>query len=121
MKTTAPAKVRMGFDAICLALALIGAFIAGAVDFNNDEPQAAVIVIVGFAGALGFIRPKYAWLWAIIVGLGVPLVYLVASALGYRSRGVPEPGWYASLIALIPAFISAYAGVLLRKVLPKED
>lgn len=121
MKTTAPAQVRLGLDVICLAAALIGAFIAGAVDFNNNEPQAAVIVIVVFAGALGFIRPKYAWLWAIIVGLGVPLVYLIASALGYRPRGVPEPGWYASLIALIPAFISAYGGVLVRKIIPKED
>ncbi len=108
---------RWQFAVLCVALALIGAFIAGAVDFNNDEPQAALIVIMLFAGLLGFIQPSKAWRWAIIVGLGVPTVYLIATALGYHSRSVPEPGWYASLIALIPAFISAYGGALLRKML----
>jgi NhaP-type Na+/H+ or K+/H+ antiporter len=115
------ARHRWQFDALCIAMAAIGGVIAGAVDFRNDEPQAAVIVILAFAGALGFLRPKRAWLWAIIVGLGVPLVYLIASALGYQSRSVPEPGWYASLIALIPALISAYSGVLVRKIMIQED
>jgi hypothetical protein len=109
------ARYRWQLTALCTALALIGGFIAGAVDFNNDEPQAAVIVIIVFAGLLGFIQPRKAWRWALIVGLGVPIVYLIAAALGYQPKSVPEPGWYASLIALIPAFISAYCGVLLRK------
>jgi hypothetical protein len=110
-------RERWQFDVLWIALAAIGAFLAGAVDFNNNEPQAAVIVIVICAGLLGFIQPKKAWLWAIISGLGIPAVYLIATALGYHSKGVPEPGWYASLIALIPAFISAYGGVLARKML----
>lgn len=105
------------YDILLISVALVGAFIAGAVDFNNNEPQAALIVIVIFAGLLGFIQPRKAWLWAIIIGLGIPVVYLIATALGYHSKGAPEPGWYASLIALIPAFISAYCGVLVRKIL----
>ena len=111
------AKHHRSHDILLIGAALIGAFIAGTVDFNNNEPQAAVIVIVVFAGLLGFIQPRKAWRWAIIVGLGVPIVYLIATALGYHSKGAPEPGWYASLIALIPAFISAYGGVLIRKVI----
>ena len=110
-------RYRRHFDVLCIAAAVMGGFIAGAVDFNNDEPQAAVIVIVVFAGLLGFIQPRRAWRWALIVGLGVPIVYLITTSIGYRSKSVPEPGWYASLIALIPAFSSAYGGVLLRKVL----
>ena len=102
---------------MCIAAAIMGGFIAGTVDFNNDEPQAAVIVIMVFAGLLGFIQPRRAWRWALIVGLGVPIVYLIATALGYQSKSVPEPGWYASLIALIPAFISTFCGVLLRKAI----
>ena len=108
------------FDAVCIALAVIGGFLAGAVDFNNDEPQAAVIIIVAFTALLGFIQPRKAWRWALIVGLGVPIVYLIATALGYHSKSVGEPGWYASLIALIPAFISTYCGVLLRKVIATQ-
>ncbi len=111
------ARYRWQMEVVCIALALAGAFLAGAVDFNNNEPQAAVLVIIVFAGLLGFAQPHKAWRWALIVGLGVPIVYLIATALGYSSKSVPEPGWYASLIALIPAFVSTYAGVLLRKVL----
>ncbi len=110
-------RYRWQFDLLCMAMAVLGGLIAGAVDFRNDEPQAAVIIIVAFAGLLGFVQPKKAWRWAIIVGLGVPAVYLIFTALGYQSKSVPEPGWYASLIALIPAFLSTYGGVLLRKMI----
>jgi hypothetical protein len=108
---------RWQLDVLCIVAAVIGGFLAGAVDFNNDEPQATVIVIVAFTLLLGFIQPRRAWRWALIVGLGVPIVYLIATALGYHAKSVPEPGWYASLIALIPAFISTYCGVLLRKAI----
>jgi cyanate permease len=121
MKTMAQVKDhQMAMDAACVIMALIGGFLAGAVDFNNDEPQAAVLVIVFFAGLLGFAQPRKAWRWAIIVGLGVPIVYLIATAFGSRPKSLPEPGWYASLIALIPAFFSTDCGVLLRKALPAK-
>jgi hypothetical protein len=114
-------RYRWQFDVLCIALAVIGGFLAGAVDFNNDEPQAAVIVIVAFTGLLGFSQPRKAWRWALIVGLGVPIVYLIATVLGYQSKSAAEPGWYASLIALIPAFVSTYCGVLLRKVISTQQ
>jgi len=118
MRTTIQAKNhRVVIDVVCVTVALIGGFLAGAVDFNNNEPQAAVLVIIFFAGLLGFAQPRKAWRWALIVGLGVPIVGLIATALGYSAKSVPEPGWYASLIALIPAFISTYCGVLLRKMI----
>jgi hypothetical protein len=120
MKNMTLSRYRWQFDVMCIAIAVLGGFLAGAVDFNNNEPQAAVIVIVVFAGLLGFIQPRKAWRWAIIVGVGIPVVYLIATALGYHSNGVPEPGWYASLIALIPAFISAYFGVLVRKAITSQ-
>ncbi len=113
-------RYRWQFDVLCIALAVMGGFLAGAVDFNNDEPQAAVIVIIAFTGLLGFLQPRKAWRWALIVGLGVPSVYLIATALGYHAKSVGEPGWYASLIALIPAFISTYCGVLVRKAISAQ-
>ncbi len=102
---------------ICLVIAFLGAALAGWVDFHNDEPQAALLVIFVFTVLLGFLLPKRAWLWAIIVGLGVPGMYFVLRTLGYQSVGVPSPGWYASLIALIPAFIGAYFGAAGRWIL----
>lgn len=121
MKTMVQVKSqRMVLDVICTIMALMGGFAAGAVDFNNDEPQAAMLVIIVFTGLLGFVQPRKAWRWAIIVGLGVPIVYLIATAFGYQPKSLPEPGWYASLIALIPAFFSTYCGVLLRKAISAE-
>lgn len=104
---------------LCLILAILGALFAGWVDFNNDEPQAAVLVILLTTSLLGLILPPRAWLWALIVALGIPAVYLTARALGYQPVSLPSPGWYASLLALIPAFIGAYAGALGRFVLDK--
>jgi hypothetical protein len=97
-------------------LALVGGLFAGWVDFNNDEPQAAVIVILLCTALLGFARPRKSWIWALIVALCLPLVYLLARAAGLRPVGWPEPGIYASLLALIPAFIGAYGVALLRMV-----
>ncbi len=102
---------------ISLIFALCGAVFAGWVDFHNDEPQAAVLLILVITALLGFILPRYAWLWAILVALGIPAMYFVLTALGYQPISPPSPGWYASLLALIPAFIGAYAGALGRVIL----
>jgi hypothetical protein len=102
---------------VCLTLAFAGGIFAGWVDFNNDEPQAAVLVILVVTFLTGLIFPRKAWMWAIIVALCLPGVYLLARGLGYQPVSPPSPGWYASLLALIPAFIGAYSGALGRVIL----
>jgi ABC-type multidrug transport system permease subunit len=114
MTTTTKVRSRDGLFAL---LSFAGGLIAGWVDFNNDEPQAAAIVVILCAALLGFAQPRNAWRWAIVIALGIPVVYLIATTLGLQPRTPPEPGLYASLLALIPSFISAYGGVLIRKVI----
>jgi hypothetical protein len=109
--------MKKSLDWICLILALSGGIFAGWVDFNNDEPQAAVLVILVVTFLLGLLQPRLSGLWAIIVGLSLPAVYLVATKLGYQPASPPSPGWYASLLALIPAFIGAYSGALGRVIM----
>ena len=104
---------------ICLAIALAAGVFAGWVDFNNDEPQAAVLVILVVTFLLGIVQPGKAWLWAVIAAVCLPGVYLFARALGYHPVNSPSPGWYASLLALIPAFIGGYAGTLVRMLAAK--
>jgi len=96
-------------------LALAGGLLAGWVDFNNDEPQAAVLLILLWTAIVGFIQPRKAWRLGLIVALSLPLVYLLGRALGYEPVSWPSPGLYATLLAIIPALIGTYAGVLLRK------
>lgn len=104
---------------VCLVIALLGSTFTGWVDFHNDEPQAAVLVILVFTALLGWLLPGKAWLWAIIVALGIPAMYFLLRALGYQPVSLPSPGWYASLLALIPAFIGAYAGASSRVIFSK--
>ncbi len=104
---------------VCLAIALLGSAFAGWVDFHNDEPQAAVLVILIFTALLGWLVPGRAWLSAIIVALGIPAMYFSLRAIGYQPVSLPSPGWYASLLALIPAFIGAYAGAFSRVIFSK--
>ncbi len=101
----------------CFFVALLGAAFGGWVDFNNDEPQAAVLVILVITAVLGALVPGKAWLWAIIVALGVPGMYFLLRSFGFQPVSPPSPGWYASLLALIPAFIGSYAGVLARVIM----
>ena len=101
---------------ILFTLSLLGGMLAGWVDFNNNEPQAAVLVILVVTFVLGLAMPGKAWLWAVVVTLCLPGVYLLARALGYQPVSPPSPVWYASLIALIPALIGAYTGALARVI-----
>lgn len=107
------------YDWICAGAAVaVGAF-AGQVDFHNNEPQAAVLVLLVLGSMLGFARPRHAWRWGIIAALGIPATYLIGRALGYKPVYWPKPNICATLIAIIPALTGAYAGVLVRKVLTR--
>ena len=101
---------------ICLILAFAGGIFAGWVDFNNDEPQATVLVILVVTFLLGMILPGKAWLWAIIVSVSIPGVYLFMRSQGYLPASPPSPAWYASLLSIIPALIGAYIGALTRVI-----
>ncbi len=102
---------------VCFVLALAGGILAWWVDSRNDEPQAAVLVLLMVTFVTGFLLPRRAWLWAVITGLCLPAGYLFTRRLGYLPASPVEPGWYASAIALIPAFIGAYSGALARVIL----
>ena len=100
--------------ALAAALAVAAGSFAGYVDFHNDEPQPAVLVILVAGGLLGLLAPRLAWLWAIVLVLGIPGAYLVGSMIGAAPRAPIEPAW-GWLVALIPAFLATYGGVLVRK------
>lgn len=53
---------------------------------------------------LGFFGPKFPWLWALIVGAGIPLVE------------IPQSHNSGALVALVIAIIGAFAGALGRKL-----
>lgn len=106
---------------MCAMLALAGGSLAWWIDSRNDEPQAAVLVILVLTFFLGVLAPRKAWLWGLITGLCLPAGYLFAKIFGNSSVRLPHPDWYAASLALIPAFIGAYSGALARSMLSSVE
>ena len=70
-----------------------------------DDTVITVFAVLIISGALAFVEPRRPWQWALAVGIWTPLVE------------IPFGGQFASLVALLVAFIGAYAGMSIRKVL----
>lgn len=69
-----------------------------------DDAGITALFIVIVTGLLGFFGPKRAWLWAILVGIWIPLV------------GIFITHNFGGVLALVVAFIGAYMGMALRKI-----
>jgi hypothetical protein len=100
------------FAVLFLAISL-GVWI-GLVDYRSNEVQNAVLLIVLSTFFFGLIMPRGAWVRAVIIGLGVPAIHYIADWNGLKPPYSVEPGIYASFLALIPAVIGTYLGVLVR-------
>ena len=85
-------------------------------DTHNDEVQAAILVILLSTATLAMIEPRAVWRWGLILGLSIPITYLIVPAFDMTTPFDME-GYMGTLLALIPAFIGAYGGVFLRKIL----
>ncbi len=100
-----------------LLLSLIFALLINLIDQRATEVQATLMVLLPLCFLLGLLHPRRAWLWALIIGLSLPFTALLSLATGwFPLQEIPTPP-YAALIALIPAFIGVYAGVLAHMLL----
>ena len=116
MPTETPSPTWLATLAAALAAAAAGLF-AGWVDFHQDEPQPAVLILLVGCGFVGLFRPEGAWRWALLAGLGIPAVLLIGRAMGATPFGPPSSSNWGYLLPLIPAFIGAYGGALARRAL----
>lgn len=103
------------YDLCCAGYCLVVGLFAGWVDFHNNEAQAAALLLILFGSLLGFTQPAKAWRWALLLGLCMPGAYLIGLSQGYKPKSWPQPNVYATVMALIPAFIGVYSGVVLNK------
>jgi hypothetical protein len=86
-----------------LALGLLLALVDSSPGWDDTGVSAAAVFAA--AAAFGAARPSRAWLWALAVGLWIPV-------LGIAVRGNAE-----ALIALVPALLGAFAGAAARRLL----
>ncbi len=97
-----------------LWLPLLTAFlgvIIGLSDLKSDVQMTFLLLLV-FGFFAGYAKPQYAWLWAILLGIWVPLTEFTAFAVGLKLAYRPDI--LASCVALVPAFIGAYGGVAVQ-------
>jgi len=90
---------------ILLTVALVFGGLIAFVDSRpawDDTGVTAAATLVA-CGVLGFVAPKRPWLWALAVGLWIPLL------------GIFWTHNYGSLLALLIPFAGAYAGMAIRQ------
>ena len=111
-----------GAFAALIAAVLVSALL-GYVNLHNDEVELPLAILLVTSFLLGLVRPRFAWLWAAIVALSIPVSSLLSLKIGVyypRRPGHPyscEPTTLTNAIStsvlLVPALLSTCAGVFL--------
>jgi hypothetical protein len=96
---------------LIVLLCAIVAPVIGWIDFHQTEVQPAVLLVLVSGAALAWLRPRAAWLVALMLGLSIIETHFVAQALGKTYAGPPSPT-LSTLLALIPATIGAAVGAI---------
>ena len=69
-----------------------------------DDTGIIVMLVLLASGLFGLMAPKRPWLWALLIGGGIPLA------------GIVRQDSFASLVALAIALVGVYAGTAVRKL-----
>jgi len=68
-----------------------------------DDTGVTAAALLAISGVLGFLGPKRPWLWALALGIWIPLL------------GVIRTQNYGAILALVVAFAGAYGGMAIRR------
>lgn len=93
-----------------LLTAFLGVLI-GLSDLKSDV-QLTFLLLLVFGFFAGYAKPQNAWVWALLLGVWVPLAEFAALAIGLKLSYRPDI--LASCVALVPAFIGVYGGVFVQ-------
>jgi hypothetical protein len=100
-------------SAFIYVLAVLLGLSAGMLEVTIGDLLVTAIFVMISTMALGFVRPRRAWRWTLIVGAFVPLVRLVAYVVltqkPYRAQ------IWESALGFLTGIAGSYGGVLARK------
>lgn len=94
-------------------LAIFLGIITGLIDLQSDEIQLPALLLIIFGFFLGFGQPKGAWIWAIFLSIWIPAFEMASIISQGTYEKLFDQGIF-SFIAIIPAMIGAYAGVIIQ-------
>ncbi len=86
--------------------------LVGLMDVRATEVQMTVFLLLAFGFFAGFAQTKRAWRWALLLGIWVPIFGFIAMVVGLTPYRPQQQ--IGALIALIPAFIGTYVGVVVK-------
>ena len=101
---------------VCLSLA--GGIFIGYADSRSDDEFITVGALFAFSFLLGILGSRRAWLWALLIGIWVPLLNSTLPRFGLAPTRPGESFGFVSALA-VTAFVMAvcfagsYAGALL--------
>jgi hypothetical protein len=102
-------------DTIFYFLGTVLGALAGLVDVWVGDLLFTALLVLASCMLLGALRPERPWRWVVVVGVGVPVVnllaYLILSKKPYRAQ------IYESFLAFLPGVAGAYGGSFGRGVI----
>src|SRR5438105_9387649 len=94
-------------------LTLFAGLLIGFMEPRTEEIIFIVFLLFAFGFFAGFVQPRGAWRWAILLAVWVPLNELFALLMNVRLIEAPNP--VAGLFAFVPALVGTYIGVLIQR------
>ena len=109
----APGGTRRLSQGAALAMAAVFGAWAGALDLRSEELAPYLMVVLGGTFLIAALFPRDAWGASLLVAGCVPFAHLYA---GMTSMVLPAGASIGpTILAFIPSFLGAAAGVLLRR------
>lgn len=106
-------------------VALVGGFFIGYADSHSDDVFVTLGVLVAFSFLLGLLGPRWPWLWAVLIGIWVPVLDATLPRVGLAPQRPGESLGFLSLLAVSGLVMTVcgagtYAGALLVRAARRE-
>ncbi len=101
-------------------LSIFLGIVTGLIGLRSDEVQFPALLLIIFGLFLGFSKPQGAWRWAIFLSVWIPIFEIASIVVEGTYENLLSQGIF-SFIAIIPAMIGTYAGVVIQAKVHREE
>jgi len=108
----------------CTVVCFAGALVTADLSDSDTANQGALLLLI-FAAALGLLRPRQAWLSALIIGSTIAAARAIGLLMG-RIPADPQaprslPAVATLLVLVVPAALASYTGAAARRAVTRQS